>query len=131
MNLIFDTIMPMKKKITTTETFGQRLRNARRAKGLTQEKLSKMTGISRRAITHYECYGKRPPIDTLKKLSEAMGVSVDRLIGIDAVQNTSDDISFSLMKRFQIVEKLPLRDQKAVFRFINSLVEKNKTKGKK
>jgi len=35
-----------------------------------------------------------------------------------------------IMKRVKIIEQLPTRDQNAVFHFINSLVEKNKLKGK-
>jgi len=121
-------IMP---KSTNSDSFGQRLRQARRDKGITQAQLSELTGISRRAIVHYENYGKRPPVDKLKKLTDAMGISADLLIGAsESVKNQGGDVPYNLMKRLRIIEKLPTRDQKAIFRLINSLAEKNKIKAK-
>jgi transcriptional regulator with XRE-family HTH domain len=118
----------IKKK--SNESFGQRLRQARRDKGLTQEQLAKLSEISRRAIVHYENHGRRPPIEKLKKLSEALGISANILIGVDD-DTKSEHVSYNLLKRLKVIEELPLRDQKAIFRLINSLAEKNKLKQKK
>ena len=78
--------------------------------------LSEISGISRRAIVHYENYGKRPPVDKLKKLSEVIGISADCLVGTKETTSKQDlKLSFSLMKRLRVIEKLPLRDQKLIF----------------
>jgi len=112
------------------ETFSQRLRVARKDKGLTQANLSELTGISRRAIAHYESQGKQPPVKNLKKLAEAIGTTVDSLVGavLDS-GNRKDKLSYSISKKVKVIEKLPVRDQKAIFRLINSLAEKNKIRG--
>jgi len=38
------------------------------------------------------------------------------------------ELPYKLMKKFKVVEKLPTRDQNAIFHYINALVEKNKTR---
>lgn len=124
--------MYMRKDIPKTE-FGERLRQLRREKGLTQAQLASLSGISARMIAHYENYVKMPPIGKVKKLSEALTVTTDDLVGTtkpSKKQTAEEKTSYSLMKRLRVVEKLPIRDQKVVFSLINSLAAKNKMKGK-
>lgn len=109
--------------------FGERLRIARRKKGISQEKLARLTGTSQRMIAHYESHIKRPSIDKVKKFAEALSISIEELLGtskVSATRKKEEEISFNIMKRVKIIEKLPLRDQRAIFRLINSLAEKNK-----
>jgi transcriptional regulator with XRE-family HTH domain len=110
--------------------FSYNLREMRRKKGYTQAELAKISGVSRRAIVHYEKYANRPSIDKVKKLADALETSDDELLGIKrkskSKKNKSEDVSYKIMKKVRIIEKLPLRDQNAIFRLINSLAEKNK-----
>jgi transcriptional regulator with XRE-family HTH domain len=111
--------------------FGENLRRIRKKKGLTQIELAELSGISRRVIGHYETQAVRPSIEKTKLIAKALGVSDNELLGItkEISQNKSyEDVSFKIMKKVRIVEKLPVRDQKAIFRLINSLAEKNKIK---
>jgi transcriptional regulator with XRE-family HTH domain len=122
----------MKQKAATTE-FGEHLRSVRREKGLTQAQVADLSGLSRRMIVHYEMHVKMPPLNKVKKIAEALGVSADELIGTSKptkYQIEEEKISHSLMKRLKIIEKLPIRDQKVIFSLVNSLAEKNKSKGK-
>jgi transcriptional regulator with XRE-family HTH domain len=122
----------MNKPLTKGLHFGRNLRAIRRKKGLTQAQLARNAGISRRMIGHYETQVKRPSIDKVKKIAQALNISDNELLGIvPAKKNRNDyDLSFKLMKKLHIVEKLPVRDQKVVFSLINSLAEKNKVRGK-
>jgi transcriptional regulator with XRE-family HTH domain len=43
-----------------------------------------MIGISNSLITHYEKGTKKPSVETLAALSDALGVSADYLLGINA-----------------------------------------------
>lgn len=54
-------------------TFGEKLKHLRKAAGLSQDQLSKGSGINLRTIHTYE-YGQRAPsAENLFKLSEALG----------------------------------------------------------
>lgn len=111
--------------------FGQRLKELRRKKGLTQAELAKVSGMSRRMIVHYESYVKMPPTDKIKKIAEAIGVSSDDLIGIQKISSKNKkrtELSYKLMKKFKIIEELPTREQNTIFSLINALAEKNKLK---
>ena len=54
----------------------------RRQKGLTQQKLAEKTGLSFNTITKIEQgIGDSPTLKTLVKLADALGVSIDELVG--------------------------------------------------
>ena len=111
--------------------FGKRLREIRRAKGITQYQLADLMNISQRMIAHYETQSKRPPLDKIRDFAKTLNVSVEELIGAEKIavkQMKKERASYSIMKRVKVIEKLSLRDQRAIFRLINSLTAKNKIK---
>jgi transcriptional regulator with XRE-family HTH domain len=113
-------------------SFGQNLRIARKQKGYTLARLSEISGISKRMIGHYETQVKRPSVDKIKMLANALEVSIDELMGsIDKTKNSkknNDQPSYRIMKKVRIIERLTIREQKAIFQFINTIVEKKKLK---
>lgn len=115
------------------EMFSNNLREIRMKKGYTQTQLAKLSGLSRRTIVHYENYVKDPVFEKVKVIADALGVSIDDLFGMSSSKKKKkdEDISFKLMKKLRIVEKLPTRDQNTIFSLINALAEKNKLKQKK
>jgi transcriptional regulator with XRE-family HTH domain len=111
--------------------FGNQLRNIRRTKGLTQEDLAKLLKTSQRMIAHYEKEDNSPRIEKVKEFANALKVPIEELIGEkpkEKKEKKEEDVSFKIMKKVRVIEKLPVRDQKAIFRLINSLAEKNKIK---
>lgn len=113
----------------TSINFGERLKAIRRKKGLTQYQLADILNTSQRMIAHYEKNGNRPRIDKVKSLAEVLGVSISELIENEKpskIKEKEEDVSYKIMKKVRVIEKLPVRDQKAIFRLINSLAEKNK-----
>jgi len=57
------------------------LRKLREARGLSQEKLARMADVANNTIIKIEAgKNQNPTLDTLKKISKALGVSVDNLI---------------------------------------------------
>lgn len=60
-------------------TLGQNIRTARLKAHLSQEKLAEMIPVSRAAIGHYENDIYRPPRETLTKIAEVLGTTVDEL----------------------------------------------------
>lgn len=61
--------------------FGERLAKLRKEKGLTQEELAKALNITRSALSLYEIGKRDPDTETLKKMAEYFGVSIDYLLG--------------------------------------------------
>jgi transcriptional regulator with XRE-family HTH domain len=63
------------------ESFGQRFARLRKEKGLTQESLAKTLGVSSQAVSKWETDASMPDIALLSPLSDALGVSIDELLG--------------------------------------------------
>lgn len=64
--------------------FAKKLVELRENRSLTQLKLSRQTGINRASISHYEKGRREPDFETLDKLANFFGVSLDYLIrGVD------------------------------------------------
>ena len=57
-----------------------RLAKVRKAKGMTQRKLSYLSGVHRVSIARYETGRVSPNVRILEKLANALGVPVDDLI---------------------------------------------------
>lgn len=60
---------------------GDRLRELREEKQLTQEELGKLINVSRQAISSYESEETEPSISNLVKLADILNVSLDYLLG--------------------------------------------------
>lgn len=62
------------------QTLGERLRQARRAAGLTQAELARLVGVQRAVISKYETGGVAPSVTQLRRMAEALGVSAGTLL---------------------------------------------------
>lgn len=125
MPLTITSEMPAKKPPKTS--FGERLFALRTARGLTQVDLAKTLGTTQRVMSYYETKGELPTPDILVALVRALGTTADELLGIESPQVGPDNSPEQrrLWKRFQRMESLPEKDQRAVIRLINSLVASN------
>ncbi len=63
------------------DTIGQRIRKARQRKGWTQAELGLRTGLRESMICKYELGYHTPSIKHLSRIADALGVSVDYLLG--------------------------------------------------
>lgn len=63
------------------ETFGYRLRIARRSAGLTLEQVANRSGVSKQAISLYEADDREPRAGQIEKLAKACRVTVAHLFG--------------------------------------------------
>lgn len=61
-------------------TLGEKLKEARKQAGLTQEQLSEKLGVSRSAVAKWETDNGIPDVDNLKLLAKLLNVSVDYLL---------------------------------------------------
>lgn len=72
---------------------GAQIRKYRTNKGLTQEQLGQLVGVTTQAVSKWEC-GGTPDAELLPTLADALGVNIDSLFGRD-----DQDAAFALVKR--------------------------------
>ncbi len=70
---------------------GERIKKLRESKGLTQKELANQLGLTDGAIGFYEVGKRNPPLDTLNKLADFFGVSIDYLLGRTDIENLYKD----------------------------------------
>ena len=68
--------------------FKDYVRSARESRGMSQLDLANKTGLQPAAISHFETGQRSPSFENLRKLADALSVSVDYLLGrIDEEQH--------------------------------------------
>jgi transcriptional regulator with XRE-family HTH domain len=118
----------MNMKVSDSD-FGHRLRATRKVRGYTLDQLAEISGISKRMISHYETQVKRPSIDKIRILADALHVSINDLIASnDTTKSKKGETKtfLKILKKARIIEQLPEREQKAIFNFINTVADRNK-----
>ena len=110
-------------KERTLEGFGDRLKEIRLGRGLTQLELGEAVGVSNRVIAYYESEDAQPPGALLVELAQALGVSTDELLGVEPLKDKVSAKKARIRKRLQRVEELPAADQRAVLKFVDALVQ--------
>ena len=65
--------------------FGKRLKELRKDKGLTQQQLGDMVGVTKVSICCYENGTRTPTLDTLIGLADTLNTSLTYLLGADTV----------------------------------------------
>ena len=121
MDFTIAPVMPAKKPPLTS--FGQRMFALRKARGLTQIDLAKALGTTQRVISYYETGAPLPSASFLVAMAQTLAVTTDELLGARPAKLKQEKPQRRrLWKRFQRMESLPERDQRAVIRLINSLV---------
>lgn len=67
-----------------------KLQQYRQARGWTQSKLSRLSGVSQTYISELEAGKKQPTVTIAHKLAEALGVGLDDLLGVKRRKGWSD-----------------------------------------
>ena len=65
-----------------TSKLGQRIADARRARGLTQNQLAITVCVTAQAVSKWERGSSCPDIAILDEIANALGVSVSELLGV-------------------------------------------------
>lgn len=68
------------------EALGERIKNARTGLHLTQEKLAEIAGLSPSHLSNIETGTTRVSLNTVVRLANALGVSVDHLLADSVLQ---------------------------------------------
>ena len=89
-----------------------------------QDELAKKIGTSGPIVGRYERDEIKPSIEVAAKLADALGVTMDYLVG------NSDKMMLDkkLMKRIEDIENLPEDEKEKIYYIIDMAVAYNKTK---
>lgn len=81
-----------------TSDIGNKIHEYRTEKGISQNKLAKLAGVSQAGLSAIESSTKSPSISTVERIAKALNVSVAELMGetIDDRSTSDDDIKFAL-----------------------------------
>lgn len=71
-------------------TFSERMRELRKEKRISLEKLAEMMGTTKATLSRYENSKRVPNIEFVEKLAKIFNVSVDYLLGHTDIRNPSD-----------------------------------------
>lgn len=81
---------------------GERLKNLRLSKKMTQDELAQIMGLKKSTICTYEKEKRRPKYSVIQKYMEIFGVTAEYLMGIDHLSVREDQETFNY---FSISEK--------------------------
>ena len=117
--------MARPRRASSGKVIGERIRQLRLARGITQIELGRRVGLSSRMMAYYEVQGGEPRPDLLLKLAEVLGTTVDALTGRQPTRRRSPvaEEDLRLWRRLQRIRELPPHDQKAVLKMIDAMAD--------
>jgi len=103
---------------------GARIARFRKEAGLSQVKLASVLGIPQRTLSYYEREADHLPSTLILPLSNALGISVDELVGSNPARCLKRGPKSKLEQQLEVVKKLPRGDQQFISRFLENVIEK-------
>jgi len=103
---------------------GERLKQLRLARNLSQEAVARQIGITRSAYSHYEINNRQPVYETLIKLAAFFDVSLDYMIGGTraAACAPADADPHETRKIWQLLQHMDREQRKQSIRLMNDLI---------
>ena len=68
------------ERVVDYDAMGRRINQSRREQGITQEQLAEMASISTSFVGHIERGEKTPSLETIVKIADSLGLSLDYLM---------------------------------------------------
>lgn len=113
-----------KTVVISKKEVGQRLRAIRIERGLSQVELAETLGVTQPNISAVEIGRRGLTIQQLVRLARALHVSPDDILGEKRVlKETKNRRSEKLLRRVQLMEKLPPSDQRALLAHLDALLK--------
>ena len=104
---------------TATEMLGARIREQRKKKSITQEKLAETLGIDQKHMSRIELGKSYPSLDRLTMIADALEVSLPSLFEFTHLSDGRE-----IMQQInEMVQKLGEADQRRVFKILKALLD--------
>lgn len=98
--------------IKTTSTLGERLKKARKERGLSQKELGEAIKLSDKAVSSYEVGRAAPTVDTLKEISRLTYKPISYFVGESDPEDLDLQLRLNAIERELIEIKQLLKDKK-------------------
>ncbi|MFC5405100.1 helix-turn-helix domain-containing protein [Cohnella soli] len=106
---------------------GERIRNFRKEKGLSQEELAHLASLHPTYIGQIERAEKNVTLESLDKLTRALGISLETLF--QHIQPASDeDAAYTLPQLVTLLQTKSLEDQQYALKLIQQMLDWKYTK---
>lgn len=117
-----------KRKTEVIESFGERLAQLRKDAGFTQVEFAAEVGITQRMVAYYEAPDAHPPAHLLPQMAQALGASVDVLLGMSAPRRPKKLATNRLERRLMEIEKLDPKAKRQITQLLDTFIEREKLK---
>jgi transcriptional regulator with XRE-family HTH domain len=112
------------------KNFPERLRKLRKARGLTQEELGRLADVHNVNLSRYERGLSNPSAVVLKRLAEALDVSVGHLVEGDANEIPPSRLQDpELRSHIEEIERLPEKERLVVKDFLEAFLFRHRVRG--
>lgn len=105
-------------------SFGKRLLEARKKKGISQEELADKLKTKGPVIGRYERDEMKPSIEAAANMADILDVSLDWLVG-----HTDLELDKDMIKRIQEVGKMSSKDKEHVFAMLDAFIATTRMQG--
>lgn len=110
------------KNLDSSHEFKERLKKARKIRGLGQSALAEKAGLPPSSISHFEGGGRKPSFENLRRLAIALEVTTDYLLGqVDEVGGAVAEADIL----YRHVKNLTEDDRELAQNFVKMLAERN------
>ncbi len=92
---------------------GKRISTERKKQSLTQLQLAEFAGISEKYLSNIECGRQNPSSDVLLRISEALQVSVNSLMPLNAEQNN---------RLYKSLNECSAEEQELILKIIDKII---------
>jgi len=99
---------------------GERIRELRKARGLTQNELAERMGVTQALIASYESARRSVPLRKLCMLTDVFGVSMEELVGRSVPRRRKSGPPSRMERRLSEIEKLPRSEKQFVMRMLDN-----------
>lgn len=96
---------------------GKRIKELRKAQGISQQQLAELANVDQRNLSHVEC-GDTFPSRALLDIANALNIDLKDLFDFQHLEMTPDTMSNYIKTN---IDHLPQEDLKAVYRMVKSL----------
>lgn len=104
-------------------SFGARLTIVRKDKKIAQSELAVMVGIHVNVLGRYEREEATPSVEVAAKIADALGVSLDYLVG-----KAEQQIDQAILNKVLSIQQLPDEDKEHIMYSIDGLIQHAKTR---
>lgn len=101
---------------------GRRLVELRTKAGLSQAQLAKAAGLPQRTIANYETIANYIPSSALPALADALGVTIEDIIGLPSPKGGRRGPKSQLEKQFEELRRLPKSEQQLAAQLLDRLL---------